>query len=103
MKRRIAGFATTVVMSGGLALAGLGLAAGTAQAYPMCTPQGICSTQWCPGQRLPAPDVQWDMTVCHDWMSNPHDAEAVQVGSHVWEGEPCAPEGPFCFPRRVPS
>ncbi len=103
MKRTTAGLVTTVLVSAGLGLAGLGLAAGTANAYPLCTTYGACSTQWCPGMRLPEPDVQWDMSICHDWMPIPHEAEAVQVGSHVWEGEPCDPVGLSCFPRRVPS
>jgi hypothetical protein len=89
-------------LSGGVAIAGFGLGAGVAQAYPLCTPQGVCATQWCPGKSLPAPDVKWDMTVCHDFLSNSYPG-TVQVGSHTWEGNPCGPQGPFCFPRKVPS
>ena len=44
-------------------LAGLCLSAGTAQADPY--QPGGPPHQWCPGQRLPAPDVAWDMNVCH--------------------------------------
>src|ERR1700739_525941 len=73
-KLGIAGLATTLLVFGGLGLAGLGLAAGTAQAEP-----GFAQShrpvpdkargpyQWCPGQRLPADDVVWDMSVCHTW------------------------------------
>jgi hypothetical protein len=59
---------TGAVLSGGIAVAGLGLSAGVAQADPVprCTSQGTCSAQWCPGKRLLAPDVKWDTTVCHD-------------------------------------
>ena len=89
-------------LAGGVAMAGLGLGAGVAQAYPMCTPNGTCATQWCPGRSLPAPDVKWDMTVCHDFLSNPYPG-AVQVGSRTWEGEPCWPESLVCFARKVPS
>jgi hypothetical protein len=100
MKRTIAG----VLLSGRVAMAGLALGAGTAQAYPTCTPNGTCSTQWCPGKPLPAPDVKWDMSVCHDFMRTSHPvAGATQVGANVWEGNPCGPVSLFCTPRRVPS
>lgn len=98
LKRMIA----AALFSGGVAVVGMGLGAGVAQAYPLCTAQGTCATQWCPGKPLPAPDVKWDMTVCHDFTSNPYPG-SVQVGAHIWEGEPCGPVSPFCFPRRVPS
>ena len=93
-------FAGTV-LSGGVAVAGVVLGAGVAQADPVprCTSQGMCSSQWCPGKRLPAPDVKWDMNVCHDWLSNPYP-NAVQVGTRVWEGEPCAPLSPVCFEQK---
>jgi len=93
---------TGSLVSAGIAAVGLGLGAGVAQAYPQCTGNGTCSTQWCPGQRLPAPDVNWDMTVCHDWLNNPYPG-TTQVGGHTWEGNPCAPGSFGCSPRRVPS
>jgi len=89
------------LFSGGVAVAGMGLATGVAQANPLCTPAGTCAAQWCPGKALRAPDVKWDMSVCHDYASNPYPG-SVQVGSRIWEGEPCGPVSPFCFPRRVP-
>lgn len=92
----------TVSFSAAVAAIGTGVSAAVAQAYPMCTPQGTCATQWCPGRSLPEPDVVWDMTVCHDFTSHPYPG-SVQVGEHIWEGNPCGPEGPFCFPRKVPS
>jgi hypothetical protein len=52
LKRIIAG----MLLSGGVAVTGLGLAAGTAQAT--CNGVGICSIVWCPGQHLPASDVK---------------------------------------------
>ena len=67
MKRGIAGLATTLVLSGGLGLAGLGLAAGTAQALP----------SWCPGQPLPAPNVNWDMGLCHNYRVDPGGVTAI--------------------------
>ncbi|MDT5059276.1 MAG: hypothetical protein QOF66_7642, partial [Mycobacterium sp.] len=53
--------------SGGLALAGLGLAAGTAQADPFAAQPH----SWCPGQALPFNNIQWDMGVCHTWYTVP--------------------------------
>jgi alkanesulfonate monooxygenase SsuD/methylene tetrahydromethanopterin reductase-like flavin-dependent oxidoreductase (luciferase family) len=64
---RISRFATTVVISGGLALAGLGLAAGTAQADPFAAQPH----SWCPGQALPFNNIQWDTGVCHTWYTVP--------------------------------
>jgi|SRR5271156_749899 len=81
LRRGIVGLATTVVVSGGVGLAGLGLGAGTAQARPnpACNDLYPCYT-WCPGEPLPrsvhtnaggteqpGPPVVWDMSVCHDW------------------------------------
>jgi hypothetical protein len=63
MKRRIAGLATTAVLSAGLGLAGLGLAAGTAQAEPDRFP----AYHWCPGDDWhPEWGDNWDGGVCHD-------------------------------------
>ena len=54
--------ATTVLLSGGLGLAGLGLA-GSAQA----------DEEWCPSMGLPrsAEPIDWDMGVCHNYVSVP--------------------------------
>jgi hypothetical protein len=62
LNRIIAG----ALLSGGLGLAAVGLAEGTAQAQPSFAPLGY---EWCPGQiwqwkTPPPPD--WDMTVCHN-------------------------------------
>jgi hypothetical protein len=58
LKRIIAG----TLLSGGVAVAGLGLAAGAAQAQPGPAPLG----HWCPGD-LPVRGADWDPTVCHDY------------------------------------
>jgi hypothetical protein len=57
---RISRFAATVVVSGGLGLAGLGLGLGTAQAY---------SFHWCPGEEAPytSGTINWDWNVCHSY------------------------------------
>ena len=66
MKRGIVGLATTVLSAGALGLAGMGMAAGTAQADPS-SPH-----LWCPGDSMNAPtgpgaDKVWDFNVCHTW------------------------------------
>jgi hypothetical protein len=63
MKRRIVGFATTMVVSGGLGLAGMGLASGTAQAEPGFAPL----YHWCPGDDWhPEWGFNFDWGTCHD-------------------------------------
>ena len=76
------------LLSGGVAVAGIGLGAGTAQAVcsiypqqPQCAPpegpaacydSGICGQEWCPNmgpmRRMP----NWDMTVCHTYYLAPN-------------------------------
>lgn len=73
---RISRLAMTVLMSGGMGLAGLGLSTGTAQALPQWHPcqsgtYGGC-WEWCPGAPMYAPHgpgtfVNWDMNVCHSF------------------------------------
>jgi len=100
LKRIIAG----TLLSGGIAVAGIGLAAGTAHAT--CNAVGNCSIVWCPGQHLPATDVKWDMSVCHHYYSGtvgePGTNCGIQVGAHVIEGDPSPvnPCGaaPICLP-----
>jgi hypothetical protein len=58
---RMARFATTVAVFGGLALTGSAIGGGTAQADPGAEPE----YQWCPGQALPDRSIRWDMGVCH--------------------------------------
>jgi hypothetical protein len=65
----------TVLWYGALALVGMGLASGTAQANHHCTNSGVCNNQWCPGQplsisahkgdHLSPSEINWDMNVCH--------------------------------------
>ena|ERR1700722_11649403 len=79
LKRIIAG----ALLSGGVAAAGIGLAAGTAQASPT-HPRG--PYEWCPGQRLPENDVVWDMSVCHTWYWVGYGFQANR-GHFVYEGD----------------
>lgn len=77
------------LLSGGMALAGLGLGSGAAQADNFTVPH-----DWCPGQPLPMPDVRWDMGVCHHWYWVPVGGMG-NVGQFVWEGDaPRRPLGP---------
>jgi hypothetical protein len=94
LKRIIAG----ALLSGGVAVAALGLAAGTAQARPnpACNDQWPCYT-WCPGDGLPHSDgpIGWDMGVCHDW----YYAHGVGAASQVIEGiPPSQPVPPLWVP-----
>jgi hypothetical protein len=96
MKRLMVGVAATVLVSGGLGLAGVGLAPESAARGPgpavYCTNTGVCSYSWCPGQPLPQPDVKWDMGVCHEWFSSQGVVcGGTQVGWSTTEGRP-APE-----------
>jgi hypothetical protein len=78
------------LLSGGVAVAGLGLAAATAQAQPdnFSEPH-----QWCPGQPSPANDVHWDTNVCHTWYWVPVGGMG-NVGQFVWDGATPPPHGP---------
>jgi hypothetical protein len=97
------------LLSGGLAVPGLALATGTAQAS--CS-YGICSHQWCPGQPMVqgwvigpdgverrVNDVVWDMSVCHQWFHAADDRYGgAQVGSRIREGDPSPPPIPLWVP-----
>jgi hypothetical protein len=61
--------ATTVLISGGLGLAG-----GIAQAQPVSAPL----IHWCPGdpwQSLAPPPADWNMNVCHDMKTVPDPSQ----------------------------
>jgi hypothetical protein len=112
---RISRFATTVVISGGLALAGLGFAAGAAQADPFAAQPH----SWCPGQALPFNNIQWDMGRCHTWYTVPFgqgnvrmvDLQGIPLDSFISADIPAPmltpppppppppPGTPFCSPR----
>jgi hypothetical protein len=63
-KQLILRLATTALMAGGIGVAGLGLAPGSAHAGPTWATGPY---QWCPGQPLPRTGIEWDMGVCHTW------------------------------------
>jgi hypothetical protein len=63
MKKTFVGLAATMVATGGLGLAGLGLASGTAQAEPGFVPL----YHWCPGDFWdPGWGDNWEWGGCHD-------------------------------------
>src|ERR1700731_836536 len=63
MSKRFVGLATTALVTGGLGLAGLGLASGTAQADIGPVPL----YHWCPGDFWdPGWGDNWDGGNCHD-------------------------------------
>jgi hypothetical protein len=89
------------LLSGGIAVAGLGLGAGTAQA-DTGRPH-----QWCPGDSMSFPTgpggfYSWDMNVCHTWYwvkrgqgNVPFHADL--RGSILWDGDnPPADSYPGC-------
>jgi hypothetical protein len=102
------------LMSGAVAVAGLGLAAGTAQADP----QSHGPFQWCPGQPLPgspatpvpglnvtipATHVVWDNSVCHTYWRTPAGRGNVPTSddpkSNFWDGPDPPPYfEPVCAP-----
>jgi hypothetical protein len=93
MGQTFARWALAVAASGGMSVAGVGLATGPAQSDPgpavYCTFDGECSHSWCPGEGLPQPDVKWDMDVCHEWFTTSGDTYGgIKVGFITREGRP---------------
>jgi hypothetical protein len=94
MQQGIAGFARTVLVSGGLGLAGLGLVAGTAQAAPPSGPYA-----WCPGDdpgggpggpfNSPGPP-NWDWNICHTYYTVNWGQGNVSLT--IWDGENPPPD-----------
>jgi hypothetical protein len=103
-----------VLLPGGMALALFGMAAGFANADPFAAQPH----NWCPGEALPFPGLQWDMGVCHTWYEVPFgqgnvrmvDVRGNPVNSFVSADIPAPiftpppsppppPPHPFCTPR----
>jgi hypothetical protein len=98
MRKLIVGLATTVLLWGGVAVAGLGLTAGTAQADDWYGPH-----RWCPGQSMnhpagPGTDAIWDMSVCHTWYAVGYAQGNVPLTSgtpsDIWDGDNPPPKNP---------
>jgi hypothetical protein len=99
------------LLAGGVAIAGLGPGAGTAQADP---DPNYGPHQWCPGQpktwpNYPATTVNWDSNICHTWyyvgygLGNVPGADSGP--STIWDGDnpppndaihPCSPLSWMC-------
>jgi hypothetical protein len=116
--------AATVAMSAGLTMAGMGLAAGPAQADGPSyqggnCPYGVTCTHWFPGDPPPPGSqiLSWDWNVPHDWYWNSEGIVDVTTNTmYPWQGtpHPAAPPPefvpapppppppgprPFCSPR----
>lgn len=108
--------AGAALISGGLSAACLGLAAGTAQAVPQCSPAeatappcappeglptcnayGQCGQIWCPGSGM-EPLPGWDLNVCHTFYFDPNAplTEPVKISGNP-PGPPPPPQPP-CIP-----
>ena len=105
---------TGALVSGAVAVACLGLAAGTARANP----QSQGPFQWCPGQPLPgqpagsyppthvswpATHVVWNNSVCHTYWYVPDARGNVPMNDHpvsnIWDGPDPPPYfQPVCAP-----
>lgn len=102
------------LLSGGVAVTGVGLTIGIAQADPFAAQPHT----WCPGQGLPFRNIQWDMGVCHTWYEVPigqgnvrmNDVQGNPLASFVSADisapiftppppPPPPPPHPFCTPR----
>lgn len=119
---RISRFTATVVVAGGVGVAGVALISGTAQADPgwgpsysdgNCPPGVGSCTHWCPGDP-PIPGSQvisWDWNICHDWYWNSEGV--VDIASNTiypWHGvpheaapPPPPPVGPPPAPAALPA
>jgi hypothetical protein len=94
MKLGIAGIAPTLLVSGGLGLAALGLGAGAAQA----TGQPYCPgdpPNWAPGGPPNTSFVHWDWNVCHNYHYGPTGVVDEDTGV-IWPypDGPMPPAGP---------
>jgi hypothetical protein len=105
MKMGIARLATTLMVCGGLGLAGLGPGAASAHADDRYGPH-----QWCPGQSMDWPSgpwdrVDWDMDVCHTWyvvgIGQGNVPERFGGPSNIWDGDN-PPPPPSCAVPDVP-
>jgi hypothetical protein len=97
MKQILVGFATTVLLWGGVAGVG-GAGATPSGAWPGCPPDhpaGPC--HWCPGDppvqtgNLRVDPVRWDANVCHTYW---YVGGGGNVARTIWEGDQPPPPAP---------
>jgi hypothetical protein len=105
----VVGFSAAALVSGGLSIAALGPAAGTAQAAPNCWPGnanaapcappegpptcnafGECGQLWCPGSGMSG-IPNWDMNVCHTFHFDPNAPLTEPI---IIQGNPPGPPAP---------
>ena len=109
---RISRLATAVALSGGMSLAGLGLAATAPAQGPSYQggncPPGVTCTHWFPGEPSPPGGqvLSWDWDVPHDWYWNSEGI--VDVSTNIiypWQGapHPAAPPPQFGPPPPPPA
>ena len=89
MKLRIATKATTLMVTGGVGLAAVGLGAGIASATgpPYCPGD---PPNWAPGGPPETSFVHWDWSVCHNYHYGPTGVVDEDTG-YVW----AYPDGPM--------
>jgi len=93
MSKRFVGLATTALVTGGLGLAGLGLASGTAQADIGPVPPLY---HWCPGDFWdPGWGNNWDGGFCHDDFHRDMDGDNHDRDWHGDRGGPWQPWQPW--------
>ncbi|MGE2719627.1 hypothetical protein [Mycolicibacterium celeriflavum] len=87
--KRISRFAATAAASGGLALAGLGLASAAGADYYWFN--------WCPGQTPPSAasnrNLDWDWNVCHQYRYQGNDL--IDESGRLYPAPP-PPPGAIC-------
>jgi hypothetical protein len=100
MKRGIAGLATTLLVSGGLALAGLGAGTAHATGRPYCPSD---PPNWAPGGPPKTSFVHWNWNVCHNYHYGPSGVVDEDTGV-VWPYPtgPIPPAGPPKHPGSPP-
>jgi hypothetical protein len=97
-RTRTARIATAALISGGLGLAALSVAAGPAAAQPV-NPDWGPAHSWCPGDPLPAtgnhitdPLHDWDTSRCHTYYYVWPDMG--NVSNLIWDGDNPPPKPP---------
>ncbi|MBP1823199.1 hypothetical protein [Mycobacterium sp. OAE908] len=87
------------LLSTGVAITGIGLASGTAQADPHWF-------HWCPGQSRPVSDdrpIDWDWSVCHAFYlqssgNGYQPADLIDESGRVYPAAPAVPPATPCMP-----
>lgn len=111
----VAAVAATALMTGGLGAAAVGMAAGTAQAAPQCSPGeantprcappegppacnafGDCGQIWCPASGMNSVPG-WDLNTCHTFHFDPNAPSTKPIMISGNPPGPAAPPPPPCI------